>query len=74
MKHAKHTRVSTRTLRHRINRALARSRASVWFPDDSDQGPYMLVKGNVVQESGIKDIELLARKLGVMRDWEVWDR
>jgi hypothetical protein len=33
----------------------------------------MIVVGNAVQASGIEDIEALARQLGVMRDWEVWD-
>jgi hypothetical protein len=73
MKHAKTKRVSTRDLRHRINRALTQSQVSVWFPNGSDQGPYMIMKDNEVQASGIENIEILARKLGVMRDWEVWN-
>jgi hypothetical protein len=74
MKHAKHKGVSTRALKRRINRALAHSRVSVWFPDASEHGPYMIFKDNAVQASGIEDIEMLARELGVMREWETWDR
>ena len=69
---AKHASVSTCRLRRRINRALAHSRRSLWYSSDSVRGPYMIVAGNMVQAPGIADLEALARKLGVMHDWEVW--
>ena len=73
MKHAKNASVSTRNLRRRINRALAHSRASLWFPNDADRGPYKIMVGNTVQASSVEDLEALGRNLGVMREWEVWD-
>ena len=72
MKHAKHASVSTCDLRRRINRALAHSRRSLWFSNDSVRGPYMIAVDNAVQATGIADLEALARKLGVMHDGEVW--
>lgn len=64
--------VSTYELRRRINRALARSSQSLWYPDSSKIGPFTILAGNVVQATGLSDLEALARRLGVMSDQEVW--